>query len=192
MNGCSKIFRKKAPAPAKPAQTSTPAEPSPSPVPLPSPQAPSQTQPVPQTPTTPPAQPEVHPQPEVKRPVLPSDSAAAQILSQAWEDVKNGKIDLAEMRFEKALRVSPSSGSAYYGLAHIAFMRGQYMRCVEFCKSAELYSYKDPSLLMKVYTLEGDGYLRMGKKVDAADAYRKGLGIDPEDRSLKEKLRKIE
>ncbi len=95
------------------------------------------------------------------------------------------------MRFEKVLRLSPSNGTAYLGLAQISFTRQEYERCIEFIQSAELHSYNDSSLLLDIYALEGDCYMRMGKRNKAETAYRKGLEVDPSNEMLAAKLKKL-
>ncbi len=188
--GCVKAFKKKPSSPPQQPREAAPVSPR-----EPSSESPSPQQPVPQ----PPARQEIPPlpepaepsQPEARKPVLPSDSAASQLLSQAWDDLGKGRMDLAEMRFEKVLRLSPSYGAAYLGLAQISYKRQEYERCIEFVQSAEIHSYNDSSLLLEIYALEGDCYQRMGKRDKAEMAYRKGLEVDPSNEILAAKLKKL-
>ncbi|MEW5806639.1 MAG: tetratricopeptide repeat protein [Acidobacteriota bacterium] len=185
---CAPLFRRR---PSQPPPRQEP-PPKTAPAELPA-RLPSQPQPTLPAPAPKPVQPkpESSPAPKVEKPALPSDQAASQLIAQGWDCVSNKKLDLAETKFEKALRIAPTSGSAYYGMAQVAYLRTNYAQCLELAQSAELYSFQEPSLLLKAYILEGDCLARMGKRDKAVDAYRKALELDPGSQYILEKLKRM-
>ncbi len=114
-------------------------------------------------------------------PVLPSHSAVDMLIAEGWKRIGDGNLNLAEQKFEKALRMAPTRGEGYLGLAHIAYLRVNYERSLEFLQIGEAYSFQDPELLVRIFILEGDCYRKMGEGEKAQKAYEKALEINQDD-----------
>lgn len=122
---------------------------------------------------------------------LPSESAADILIQEGWKSIDEGNLNLAEQKFEKALRISPTHGKSYLGLARIAYLQMDYMRALEFLQMGEAYSSQQADLLVHLYILEGDCYRDMGRKKEAKKAYQKALEIDSHNPLLIDRLEKI-
>ncbi len=121
-------------------------------------------------------------------PTLPSENAAAILIQEGWEVMGKGHLLLAEQKFENALRISPTSGEGYLGLASVAHLQQDYGRALEFLQMGEAYSNQYSDLLSRIYLLKGDCYQALGRTKEAHEAYRKALEIDPENQTLIERL----
>jgi tetratricopeptide (TPR) repeat protein len=135
------------------------------------------------------------PLPEKTRPtssILPSENAAATLIQEGWESMNEGHLLLAEQKFENALRISPTSGESYLGLASVAHLQHDYQRALEFLQIGEAYSTQRTDLLLRFYLLEGDCYRALGKEKEAQKAYQKALEIDPDSQALIERSKKMQ
>ncbi len=122
---------------------------------------------------------------------LPSGQAAAALIQEGWENVDKGHLLLAEQKFENALRISPTSGESYLGLASVAYQQKDYQRALEFLQIGAAYCTKHSDLLLRIYILEGDCYRAMGKKKEAQRSYQKAIEIDPDDEALMDRLQEM-
>lgn len=124
-------------------------------------------------------------------PILPAENAAAILIQEGWEIMGKGHLLLAEQKFENALRISPTSGEGYLGLASVAHLQQDYGRALEFLQIGEAYSNQYPDLLSRIYLLKGDCYQALGRGKEAQEVYRKALEIDPENQALIERLKNM-
>ena len=94
-------------------------------------------------------------------------------------------LDKAEIMLKKALSLSPDNPAYLDSLGWVYFKRKEYTRAEEYLKRA-ISNNKDPV----IYEHLGDLYIQLNDTKNAVDYYKKGLELNPESKSLKEKLSK--
>ncbi|HIE35952.1 MAG TPA: tetratricopeptide repeat protein [Candidatus Omnitrophica bacterium] len=96
-------------------------------------------------------------------------------------------LDEAEEMIKKALEVEPQNGAYLDSLGWVYFKKGNYQKAEEFLKKA-IGFLKDPV----IYEHLGDLYIKMDNIEEAIRYYKEGVDNFPDNKNLKEKLKKYE
>ncbi len=96
-------------------------------------------------------------------------------------------LDKAEEMIKKALEQDPNNGAYLDSLGWVYFKRQSYKKAEEYLKKA-VSNTKDPV----IYEHIGDLYIKLNDIDIALDYYKKGLELDPQSKSLKEKITEYE
>jgi tetratricopeptide (TPR) repeat protein len=102
-----------------------------------------------------------------------------------------GNFDEAERLLKSSVQVSPTSFVSYALLSSLYSRRGFYDRAEQTLMQAlRVVSPNEKKRLAVEFETVGDGFLRIGKKVDAARLYRQAISLDKEKSDLTVKLDK--
>jgi tetratricopeptide (TPR) repeat protein len=96
-------------------------------------------------------------------------------------------LDEAEKMVKKALEIEPRNGAYLDSLGWVYFKKGDYQKAEEFLKKAISFS-KDPV----IYGHLGDLYVKMNNIKEAIGYYKEGVDNFPDNKNLREKLKKYE
>jgi tetratricopeptide (TPR) repeat protein len=96
-------------------------------------------------------------------------------------------LDDARLMIEKALEKRPESPAYLDSLGWVYYKQGRYEEACSYIEKAAAM-LDDPVIMDHM----GDVYLAMGKKEQALKAWRQIVEADPENKIIKEKIRKIE
>jgi len=97
------------------------------------------------------------------------------------------ELDKAEEMIKKALEKDPDNGAYLDSLGWVYFKRKEYTKAEEYLKRA-ISNHKDPV----IYEHLGDLYIKLNDTKNAVEYYKKGLELNPDSKSLKEKISKYE
>ena len=86
---------------------------------------------------------------------------------------------------QKALELDPNNGAFLDSMGWLYFKKGDYPKALELLKQAAAnITPEDPV----VYEHLGDTWLNLGNNLEAVIDWQKALGLDPENKALKEKI----
>jgi len=96
--------------------------------------------------------------------------------------------DRAIYCFERALKINPEEGTAWYGLAKVHIAKGDYEKALEYFDKATRYND-----WRNYWEEKGDLLAKMGRYSDAMNAYDRAiyLGDDEDERRIEEKKRRL-
>lgn len=101
---------------------------------------------------------------------------------------QNVRLDDALKMINTSLIAEPNNSYYLDTYAWIQFRLGNYNICEEYLN----LSIKTGHVNAEVYDHLGELYLVKGDKTKALDAWKKGLELEPENKSLKEKIKKLD
>jgi superkiller protein 3 len=117
----------------------------------------------------------------------PKNPTALFLLGRAL--TTSGNFDEAERLLKRSVEVSPNSFIAYTQLGSLYSRRGNYAEAEKvLMKAVKVVSINEKKQLAQEFELIGDGFLRTGRKLDAARVYRQALSLDEEKKDLANKL----
>lgn len=104
-----------------------------------------------------------------------------------------GAYDEAEKVLKKSAEVIPNSFVAYTLLGSMAARRGSLKDAENYLMQASrIVSLNEKKRLAQEFEAVGDGYLKKGKKADAARVFRQAVTLDKEKTVLREKLASVQ
>lgn len=96
-----------------------------------------------------------------------------------------GSNDSAKVQYEKILSLDPMNSKANYWLAYIYFYKAEYTTAQSYLeKVSALYPFDYDITLLLAWT-----YLKLDKKAEAKDLFKRVLRIEPGDTSAPEGLK---
>jgi tetratricopeptide (TPR) repeat protein len=117
----------------------------------------------------------------------PKNPTALFLLGRALA-TKNA-FEEAEKLLRCSVEVSPNSFVSYTQLASLYSRRGNYAEAERtLTRALKVVSPNEKKRLALEYETVGDGFLRIGRKPDAARVYEQAAALDPEKKELINKL----
>jgi tetratricopeptide (TPR) repeat protein len=117
----------------------------------------------------------------------PKNPTALFLLGRALATA--GNFDEAETLLKRSVEVSPNSFTALAQLASLYARRGNYPEAERtLMKAMRVVTPNERKRLAREFEAIGDGFMRLGKKQDAARVYRQALELDAEQTELENKL----
>lgn len=121
----------------------------------------------------------------------PKNPTALFLLGRAL--TTRGSFDEAEKVLKLSLEVSPNSFVSYALLGSLYSRRNQFENAEAILmKALQVISVNERKRLSQEFELVGDGFLRAGKRQDAARVYRQALTLNGENSLLVNKLNKAQ
>lgn len=103
-----------------------------------------------------------------------------------------GAFDEAETILKTSLEISPNSFVSYVMLGSLYQRRGELARAENILKEAlKVISENEKKYLAQAFEAVGDDFLKIGKKIDAARAYRQAIALDSQRPALSRKLERL-
>ena len=96
-----------------------------------------------------------------------------------------GQAKEAQVEFEKARALDPTSALPYFNLGMLAAADGLHKKALLYYRQA---SKRNP-YLVGAFNNAGASHLALGDKASAAAAFKHALALNPADRSIKANLR---
>jgi predicted negative regulator of RcsB-dependent stress response len=116
----------------------------------------------------------------INRTTPPNVAAALRLIEEGRQHVRQGHVDQALDRFERAVAIDPTNAYGYYFLAQLHYLNKNYDQAIAFASRAAVLSARvDPTWLARVYSLEGAAFEDVGRYPDARKAYEKAVQADP-------------
>jgi len=117
----------------------------------------------------------------------PDDAGALNFIGYTL--VSSGKdIDRGEKLIRKALELKPEDGYILDSIGWVLHKKGMNDEALQYLEKAIQKIKLDPIICEHL----GDVLLLKNRKEDAAESYRKSLGVNPDNILVKEKLQKLE
>lgn len=105
----------------------------------------------------------------------------------------SGNFVEAENLLKKSVEVSPNSFVSYASLGSLYARQGDYSQAEKVLMQAlQVVSANEKKRLAQEFEAVGDGWMRVGKPLDAARVYRQALSLDNEKNGLGQKLNRAE
>ena len=105
----------------------------------------------------------------------PEDATVDELLSQAAAAQRRAHFTAAETYARQALAIAPAHAGAAYRLALSLHRQRRYEEALSWTERADEWDPADP----RASALRGDVYMRMGRFLSAATAYRAALAVEP-------------
>ncbi len=118
----------------------------------------------------------------------PENDEACNYLGYMFAE-KNINLKEAEELIRRALKAQPKSGAFLDSLGWVYYRKGDYRRALEYVREASLSDAAKEDAT--VFEHLADIYLKLGKKDLAREQLRKGLQIEPQNKSVAEKLKAL-
>ncbi len=115
----------------------------------------------------------------------PANAADAyNYLAYMWAD-HNLRLDEAEQMIKLALQSDPNNGAYIDTLGWLEYREGKFDQAlVDLLRAAQKLTRDDPVVFEHI----GDTFAKMNKVAQAVDAWQKALNLDPQNKSLSEKI----
>lgn len=105
-------------------------------------------------------------------------------LAYMWAD-HNLRLDEAEQMVKLALQSDPNNGAYIDTLGWLEYRQGKYDQAlVDLLRAAQKLTHDDPVVFEHI----GDTFAKMNKIAQALDAWQKALNLDPQNKTLTEKI----
>jgi tetratricopeptide (TPR) repeat protein len=105
-------------------------------------------------------------------------------LAYMWAD-HNLRLDEAEQMIKLALQSDPNNGAYIDTLGWLEYRQGKYDQAlVDLLRAAQKLTHDDPVVFEHI----GDTFAKMNKIAQALDAWQKALNLDPQNKTLTEKI----
>lgn len=105
----------------------------------------------------------------------------------------SGNFAEAEKLLKKSVEVSPNSFVSYTALGSLYARQGNYAEAERvLMRALQVVSPNENKRLALEFEAIGDGFMRVGKKRDAARVYRQALSLDKERGALNQKISQAE
>jgi tetratricopeptide (TPR) repeat protein len=118
------------------------------------------------------------------------DRRAAQVNNEANRLYEAGKLEDAQSRYEEAEQRAPDAAEILYNRGNAALRLGQPAEAASYLRRAAEVG-GDPALRERSYYNLGNALHASGNLPAAAEAYRRALILDPEDRDAKINYEKV-
>ena len=105
--------------------------------------------------------------------------ASLSLTARAKDRINEGNLDEAISILQKAIALFPPNPYAYYYLAKVRYLQGDYLKTLPPLGKAELYLEKEVLWLSWVYDLRGKSYEALFRPDEARDQYELSLLNDP-------------
>ncbi|MBX3269961.1 MAG: hypothetical protein KF729_06850 [Sandaracinaceae bacterium] len=105
----------------------------------------------------------------------PEDATVDELLAQAAAAQRRAHFTAAETYARQALAIAPAHAGAAYRLALSLHRQRRYEEALSWTERADEWDPADP----RASALRGDVYMRMGRFMSAAGAYRAALEVEP-------------
>jgi tetratricopeptide (TPR) repeat protein len=117
----------------------------------------------------------------------PANAADAyNYLAYMWAE-HNMRLDEAEQMIKLALQAEPNNGAYIDTLGWLEYRQGKFDQAlVDLLRAAQKLTRDDPVVFEHI----GDTFAKMNKVAQALDAWQKALNLDPQNKSLSEKIDK--
>lgn len=117
----------------------------------------------------------------------PKNPTALYLLGRAL--TTRAAFDEAEQILKKSVAVSPNSFVAYALLGSVYSRQGDYSEAEKILnKALKVISENEKKRLAQEFEAVGDGFMRVGKKKDAARTYQQAIALDSDKETLAGKL----
>ncbi|HLW35698.1 MAG TPA: tetratricopeptide repeat protein [Chthoniobacterales bacterium] len=115
----------------------------------------------------------------------PANGADAyNYLAYMWAE-HNMRLDEAEQMVKLALQSDPNNGAYIDTLGWLEYREGKFDQAlVDLLRAAQKMTRDDPVVFEHI----GDTFAKMNKVAQAVDAWQKALNLDPQNKSLSEKI----
>jgi len=101
----------------------------------------------------------------------------------------SGNFEEAESLLKRSIEVSPNSFVGYTQLGSLYARRGNYAEAEKtLMRALKVVSGNERKQLAREFETVGDGFLRVGRRADAARVYRQAVALDGEKTDLANKL----
>lgn len=118
----------------------------------------------------------------------PENDEACNYLGYMFAE-KNVNLKEAEELIQRALKMQPRSGAFLDSLGWVYYRKGDYRRALQCVREASQTDAAREDAT--VFDHLADIYLKLGKKDLAREQLRKGLEVDPQNKSVAEKLKAL-
>ena len=105
--------------------------------------------------------------------------ASISLTLQATAQIREGKLDEALSILQKAIALYSSNPYAYYYLAKVRYLQGDYLKTLPPLGKAELYLKKEVLWLSWIYDLRGKSYEALFRSDEARAQYELSLSNNP-------------
>ena len=117
--------------------------------------------------------------------------ASFSLTAQAKGQISEGKLDEALSILQKAIALFPSNPYAYYYLAKVRYLQGDYLKTLPPLGKAELYLKKEVLWLSWVYDLRGRSYEALFQLDEAREQYKLSLSNNPGNLDAQEGMARL-
>jgi tetratricopeptide (TPR) repeat protein len=105
-------------------------------------------------------------------------------LAYMWAD-HNLRLDEAEQMIKLALQSDPNNGAYIDTLGWLEYRQGRFDQAlIDLLRAAQKLTHDDPVVFEHI----GDTFAKMNKIAQALDAWQKALNLDPQNKTLTEKI----
>ena len=119
-------------------------------------------------------------------------AASFRIAAEGQRALKEGRVDEAEDRLERALSLDARNPFCYLYLAEIRFRAGDPEQALVLLDQSEMHFDGHPYWLSEVYTKRGICLEKLRSPEDARRSYRKALEYNPWNETPKKRLERRE
>jgi tetratricopeptide (TPR) repeat protein len=123
----------------------------------------------------------------VKRPV---SLDRRKLLQEGWEMYRAQRFEEARTAFDKLVAQPRAPGSAYLGLAKVAFQKGKYEEAAKWSRQGARASAGPTAV--DAWLLLGDALYRLNQHKEAQAAYNEAVRRDPTNETARRMLERAE
>jgi len=121
----------------------------------------------------------------------PQRAASFRVAAEGYLAWKQGRVQEAEERLERALTLDPRNPFGYFYLAEIRFGEGAFPQALIFLNQAEVLFQGHPYWLSEVYESKGRCHEQLRGTEEAARAYTRALEYNPWNETSMEGLARV-
>ena len=127
---------------------------------------------------------------EVKK-ISGKKEASFSLTARAKDQINRGNLDKAISILQNAIALFPSNPYAYYYLAKVRYLQGDYLKTLPPLGKAELYFEKEVLWLSWVYDLRGKSYEALFQPDEAREQYELSLSNNPGNMDAREGMMRL-
>jgi tetratricopeptide (TPR) repeat protein len=113
--------------------------------------------------------------------IEPNNYSALNFIGYTMAD-QGQDLDQAERLIRRALLLDPGNGAITDSLGWVLYRKQEYKKALDYLIRATRVSPGEPVIIMHV----GDAYLKLGRRAEAIEQYKKALAANPEERDRKQ------